>query len=85
MKTTAPKKYCVKPNTGFVGKGQTVNVHVIMQAQREWPQDMMKCKDKFINGNEVLEALLNSEILSNLAEVRDETSSGFVAAQFSDL
>jgi len=33
----------------------------------------------------VLEALLNSEILSNLAEVRDETSSGFVAAQFSDL
>ena len=48
MKTTAPKKYCVKPNTGFVGKGQTVNVHVIMQAQREWPQDMMKCKDKFL-------------------------------------
>ena len=42
-------------------------------------------EDKFINGNEVLEALLNSEILSNLAEVRDETSSGFVAAQFSDL
>ena len=48
MKTTAPKKYCVKPNTGFVGKGQTVNVHVIMQAQREWPADMMKCKDKFL-------------------------------------
>jgi hypothetical protein len=48
VKTTAPKKYCVKPNTGFVGKGQTVNVHVIMQAQREWPQDMMKCKDKFL-------------------------------------
>jgi len=42
-------------------------------------------EDKFVNGNEVLEALLNSEILSNLAEVRDETSSGFVAAQFSDL
>ena len=30
-----PKKYCVKPNTGFVKKGETVNVHVIMQAQRE--------------------------------------------------
>ena len=29
--------------------------------------------------------MINSEILSNLAEVRDETSSGFVAAQFSDL
>lgn len=48
MKTTAPKKYCVKPNTGFVKKGETVNVHVIMQAQREWPADMMKCKDKFL-------------------------------------
>jgi len=48
VKTTAPKKYCVKPNTGFVKKGETVNVHVIMQAQREWPADMMKCKDKFL-------------------------------------
>ena len=29
-------------------------------------------EDKFVNGNEVLEALLNSEILNNLAEVRDD-------------
>jgi hypothetical protein len=37
VKTTAPKKYCVKPNTGLVAPGQTQTVHVIMQAQREWP------------------------------------------------
>lgn len=48
MKTTAPKKYCVKPNTGFVESGETQMVSVIMQAQREWPADINQCKDKFL-------------------------------------
>lgn len=48
VKTTAPKKYCVKPNTGCVAPGATQTVHVIMQAQREWPADMNACKDKFL-------------------------------------
>ena len=48
VKTTAPKKYCVKPNTGFVQAGATQVVHVIMQAQREWPADINACKDKFL-------------------------------------
>ena len=48
VKTTAPKKYCVKPNTGFVAPGATQIVHVIMQAQRDWPADVAGCKDKFL-------------------------------------
>lgn len=48
VKTTAPKKYCVKPNTGFVAAGATQNVQVIMQVQREWPSDLNACKDKFL-------------------------------------
>ena len=48
MKTTAPKKYCVKPNTGFIAPGATQIVHVIMQAQRDWPADVAGCKDKFL-------------------------------------
>ena len=48
VKTTAPKKYCVKPNTGFVQAGATQVVHVIMQSQREWPADINGCKDKFL-------------------------------------
>jgi hypothetical protein len=48
VKTTAPKKYCVKPNTGFVAPGATQVVHVIMQAQRDWPADLNGCKDKFL-------------------------------------
>ena len=60
-------------------------VHFVARMANETRALGSSDEDKFINGNEVLEALLNSEILSNLAEVRDETSSGFVAAQFSDL
>jgi len=48
VKTTAPKKYCVKPNTGFVRPGETQMIQVIMQAQREWPADISGCKDKFL-------------------------------------
>lgn len=48
VKTTAPKKYCVKPNTGFVAAGATQSVQVIMQVQREWPSDLNACKDKFL-------------------------------------
>ena len=44
MKTTAPKKYCVKPNTGFVRPGETQMIQVIMQAQREWPADIRRVR-----------------------------------------
>ena len=60
-------------------------VHFVARMANETRALGQSDEDTFVNGNEVLEALLNSEILNNLAEVRDETSSGFVAAQFSDL
>ncbi|KAH7307198.1 hypothetical protein KP509_22G049200 [Ceratopteris richardii] len=47
VKTTSPKKYCVRPNTGTVSPGATCNVTVTMQAQKEFPPDM-QCKDKFL-------------------------------------
>ncbi|KAM0934341.1 putative major sperm protein (MSP) [Dioscorea sansibarensis] len=47
VKTTNPKKYCVRPNTGVVLPGTTCDVTVTMQAQREAPPDM-QCKDKFL-------------------------------------
>lgn len=37
VKTTAPKKYCVKPSNGFVEPGSTRDVQVVMQPQREYP------------------------------------------------
>ncbi|KAK8518467.1 hypothetical protein V6N13_027941 [Hibiscus sabdariffa] len=47
VKTTNPKKYCVRPNTGIVLPKSTCEVTVTMQAQKEAPADM-QCKDKFL-------------------------------------
>ncbi|KAL7591355.1 vesicle-associated protein 1-3 [Lactuca sativa] len=47
VKTTNPKKYCVRPNTGIVLPRSVCNVTVTMQAQKETPSDM-QCKDKFL-------------------------------------
>ncbi|PWA52711.1 Major sperm protein [Artemisia annua] len=47
VKTTNPKKYCVRPNSGIVLPHSTCNVVVTMQAQKETPPDM-QCKDKFL-------------------------------------
>ncbi|KAI3689677.1 hypothetical protein L2E82_47642 [Cichorium intybus] len=47
VKTTNPKKYCVRPNTGVVLPKSTCEVIVTMQAQKDAPPDM-QCKDKFL-------------------------------------
>lgn len=47
VKTTNPKKYCVRPNAGIVSPRSTCDVIVTMQAQKEAPSDM-QCKDKFL-------------------------------------
>ncbi|GLT39573.1 hypothetical protein SLA2020_137560 [Shorea laevis] len=47
VKTTNPKKYCVRPNTGVVLPRSICNFIVTMQAQKEMPPDM-QCKDKFL-------------------------------------
>ncbi|KAL5541786.1 hypothetical protein UlMin_009496 [Ulmus minor] len=47
VKTTSPKKYCVRPNTGMVKPNSTCDFTVIMQAPREAPPNL-QCKDKFL-------------------------------------
>ncbi|KQJ83783.1 vesicle-associated protein 1-2 isoform X2 [Brachypodium distachyon] len=47
VKTTSPKKYCVRPNSGIVPPRSTSDVIVTMQALKEAPPDM-QCKDKFL-------------------------------------
>ncbi|CAE6353951.1 unnamed protein product [Rhizoctonia solani] len=48
VKTTAPKLYCVRPNSGVIEPGDTVDVAVLLQAMREDPPLATKCKDKFL-------------------------------------
>ncbi|KAM1103849.1 hypothetical protein COP2_012617 [Malus domestica] len=47
VKTTSPKKYCVRPNAGIVKPKTTCDFTVTMQAQRVAPPDL-QCKDKFL-------------------------------------
>ncbi|TBU45817.1 PapD-like protein [Dichomitus squalens] len=48
VKTTAPKLYCVRPNSGRVEPGETVEVAVMLQAMKEDLPLNAKCKDKFL-------------------------------------
>lgn len=48
IKTTAPKKYVVRPSSGVAEPRSSVSVQVIMQAQKDYPQDFQNCKDKFM-------------------------------------
>ncbi|TKY72019.1 Vesicle-associated protein 2-2 [Spatholobus suberectus] len=47
VKTTSPKKYCVRPTVGIVKPHGTCDFTVTMQAQRTAPPDLL-CKDKFL-------------------------------------
>ncbi|KAF3631914.1 Vesicle-associated protein 1-4 [Capsicum annuum] len=67
VKTTNPKKYCVRPNTGIVMPHSASDVTVTMQAQKEAPPDM-QCKDKF---------LLQSVVTSPGATAKDITPEMF--------
>ncbi|XP_066319000.1 vesicle-associated protein 1-2-like isoform X3 [Miscanthus floridulus] len=58
VKTTSPKKYCVRPNNGMVAARSKADVVVTMQAQRDVPPDM-QCKDKFL----VQSAIVAKEIM----------------------
>ncbi|XP_019422935.1 PREDICTED: vesicle-associated protein 2-1-like isoform X2 [Lupinus angustifolius] len=47
VKTTSPKKYFVRPNTGVIQPWDSCIIRVTLQAQHEYPADM-QCKDKFL-------------------------------------
>lgn len=48
VKTTAPKQYCVRPNSGRIEAGKDVEVQVLLQAMKEDPPQGFKCRDKFL-------------------------------------
>jgi len=48
VKTTAPKQYCVRPNSGRIEPGKHVEVQILLQAMKEDPPPDAKCRDKFL-------------------------------------
>ncbi|XP_066339370.1 vesicle-associated protein 1-2-like [Miscanthus floridulus] len=68
VKTTNPRKYCVRPNNGVVPPQSSCTVVVTMQAQKVVPPDL-QCKDKF---------LVQSVVVSDGLSAKDITSQMFV-------
>ncbi|KAI8140453.1 PapD-like protein [Fennellomyces sp. T-0311] len=48
VKTTAPKQYCVRPNSGLVNPNSTRDVAVMLQPFKMEPELDYRCKDKFL-------------------------------------
>ncbi|OBT69685.1 hypothetical protein VE03_00833 [Pseudogymnoascus sp. 23342-1-I1] len=48
VKTTAPKQYCVRPNSGRIEPGKEVEVSVLLQAMKVEPPADTRCRDKFL-------------------------------------
>lgn len=65
VKTTAPKQYCVRPNSGLIPPGGTVDVQVLLQAMKEDPPLDAKCRDKFL----VQSVIMKSDDASNVAAI----------------
>ncbi|KAL5482457.1 SCS2 [Sanghuangporus weigelae] len=70
VKTTAPKLYCVRPNSGRIEPGETVDVQVLLQAMKEEPPLNAKCKDKFLVQSTIItpekEAMPLSDLWNNV-------------------
>ncbi|KAI8575362.1 hypothetical protein K450DRAFT_262087 [Umbelopsis ramanniana AG] len=58
IKTTAPKAYCVRPNSGRVDPGSSVTVQVLLQPMAQEPAEDHKCKDKFLVQSAILPSSL---------------------------
>lgn len=71
VKTTNPKRYCVRPNTGVIDPKSACEFSVTMQAPKVAPPDMI-CRDKFlVQSTYVPEGTEEEDVTSNMF-VRDD-------------
>ncbi|KAN0006775.1 hypothetical protein ACTFIU_004966 [Dictyostelium citrinum] len=47
VKTTAPIRYCVRPNTGIIPPGKSIDVQILLNCTKDAPSISLKNKDKF--------------------------------------
>ncbi|KAJ8105126.1 hypothetical protein ONZ43_g7551 [Nemania bipapillata] len=78
VKTTAPKQYCVRPNSGRVEPNREVEVQVILQAMKQEPPPGTKCKDKFLVQSV---AITPDKDFANLASIWDTIDKSLVQDQ----
>ncbi|XP_020548271.1 vesicle-associated protein 2-2 isoform X2 [Sesamum indicum] len=70
VKTTSPKKYCVRPNVGIIKPKSTYSFTVTMQAQKSAPSEML-CKDKFLIQSTVVPFGTTEEEITPVMFVRE--------------
>ncbi|KAI0536320.1 putative integral ER membrane protein Scs2 [Xylaria digitata] len=75
VKTTAPKQYCVRPNSGRVEPNREVEVQVILQAMKQEPPPGTKCRDKFLVQSV---AITPEKDFANLASIWDTIDKSLV-------
>merc|ERR1711939_84834 len=61
VKTTAPKQYYVRPNSGIIRPHDHVEVQVLLQAMKEEPPLDYKCRDKFLVQSVALDSSHNPD------------------------
>ncbi|KAF5382597.1 hypothetical protein D9615_002909 [Tricholomella constricta] len=81
VKTTAPKLYCVRPNSGRVEPGESIDVSVMLQALREEPPSNAKCKDKFLIQSTLITAEKETMALQDIWTATDKDEEGKVHQQ----
>ncbi|KAF3454385.1 hypothetical protein FNV43_RR04832 [Rhamnella rubrinervis] len=70
VKTTSPKKYCVRPNVGVIMPKSICEFTVTMQAPRTPPLDF-ECKDKFLIQSTIVPAGTSDEEITANTFVRN--------------
>ncbi|XP_054776648.1 vesicle-associated protein 2-2-like isoform X2 [Prosopis cineraria] len=71
VKTTAPKKYSVRPNVGVLLPNSACDFIVTMQALKEAPADMA-CKDKFLIQSTIVPVGTTNEDITSSLFVKDD-------------
>ncbi|KAK9052766.1 hypothetical protein SSX86_029396 [Deinandra increscens subsp. villosa] len=60
VKTTSPKRFCVRPNSGIISPKSECDFTVTMQGLRSAPSEV-ECKDKFLIQSTVVDAATKEE------------------------
>ncbi|KAF8459125.1 PapD-like protein [Terfezia claveryi] len=78
VKTTAPKQYCVRPNSGRIEAGQSVTVKVLLQAMKEDPPADFRCRDKFLVQSVAITADKESQSAAEIWTYVDKNDKGAI-------
>lgn len=79
VKTTAPKQYCVRPNSGTIQPNSSVEVQVLLQAMKEDPPIDAKCRDKFLVQSVLITADDDSDNVANIWSNVEKTAKSSIS------